>query len=29
MHDTEIPKKDVWKAVCNQTQRKIKNEMAG
>jgi hypothetical protein len=23
------PHKDVWKAVCNKTQRKTKNEMAG
>ena len=22
-------KKDVWKAVCNKTKRKTKNEMAG
>jgi hypothetical protein len=22
-------KKDVWKAVCNKTKRKIKNKMAG
>jgi hypothetical protein len=29
MQDTAIPKKDVWKAVCNKTQRKTKNEMAG
>jgi hypothetical protein len=30
MQDTVIPlKKDVWKAVCNKTQRKTKNEMAG
>jgi len=28
--DTEIPKKDaVRKAVCNETKRKAKNEMAG
>jgi hypothetical protein len=29
MQDTAIPKKDVRKAVCNKTQRKTKNEMAG
>jgi len=30
MQDTAIPKKDVvWKAVCNKTKRKTKNEMAG
>jgi len=29
MQDTEIPKKDVQKAVCNKTKRKTKNEMAG
>jgi len=28
MQDTAIPKKDaVWKAVCNKTKRKTKNEM--
>ena len=27
--DTAIPKKDVRKAVCNETKRKTKNEMAG
>jgi hypothetical protein len=29
MQDTEIPKKDVRKAVCNKTKRKTENEMAG
>jgi hypothetical protein len=30
MQNTAIPKKDVvWKAACNKTQRKTKNEMAG
>jgi hypothetical protein len=30
MQDIAIPKKDaVWKAVCNKTKRKTKNEMAG
>jgi len=30
MQDTAIPKKEVvWKAVCNKTKRKMKNEMAG
>ena len=31
MQDTAIPKKrdDVRKAVCNETNRKTKNEMAG
>ena len=29
MEDTEIPKKDVRKAVSNKTKRKTKNEMAG
>jgi hypothetical protein len=30
MQDTAIPKKDfVWKAVCDKTQRKAKNEMTG
>jgi hypothetical protein len=30
MQDTAIPKKDVvWKAVCNGTKKKTKNEMAG
>jgi len=29
MQDTAFPKKYVWKAVCNKTKRKTKNEMAG
>ena len=29
MQDTEIAKKDVRKAVRNETKRKTKNEMAG
>jgi hypothetical protein len=30
IQDTIIPpKKDVWKAICNKTKRKTKNEMAG
>ena len=29
MQHTAIPKKDVRKAVCKETKRKTKNEMAG
>jgi hypothetical protein len=30
MQDTAIPKKDAdWKAICDKTKRKTKNEMAG
>jgi hypothetical protein len=30
MQDTAIPpKKAIWKAVCNKTKRKTKNEMVG
>jgi hypothetical protein len=30
MLDTALPKKDaLWKAVCDKTKRKTKNEMAG
>jgi hypothetical protein len=29
MQDTAVPKNMYGKAVCNKTQRKTKNEMAG